>query len=207
MKKAFRASAGSLAAAVAVASGGDMQAAIASYMGAAGLAERASGKVINKMEGLPNFARTQIDMANGNNNMQKAAKVRKMMNDENNLKYIRDKMVKEEGVIPSSKKVRQRMEQYAPFFDKNLNIEEATNAMNAAKELGLDNNQAATMLAYMKDREITKAKLDKKDERQQAENNVRNELINRGRNSEDTENITNSLFNFAGKYYGSAKQK
>lgn len=201
----FRASTGSLAAAIAVASGGDMGAALAAYSAGAGVGERLGNKATNVVGKVPNAINKQIDIANGNNDRQNAAELKAKMNDENNLNYIRDKLVKEKGVIPSSRRVREEMENYKPYLAKGLNMQESTKAMNAAKEMGIKKSEdAALMAAFIKERGITKSVLDKKEDREHAENNIRSQLRNKNDSMADLK--TQYVMDFASKYHGSAKQ-
>ena len=202
-RTAFRASTGSLAAAIAVASGGDMGAAFAAYSAGAGIGERLENKATNVVGKVPNFINTEIDMANGNNNRQSAAELKAKMRDENNLNYIRDKLVKEKGVIPSSRNVREEMENYKPYLAKGLDMQESTRAMKVANEMGIENPQdAALMAAFINERGITKAVLDKKEDRAQAENNIRSQLRNRNDSMADSK--TRYVMDFASRYHGSA---
>ena len=177
-KTAFRTSAGGLAAALAIASGGDMGAALAAYSAGAGVGERLGNKATNIVGKVPNAINTQIDMANGNNDRRNAAELKAKMKDENNLNYVRDKLMKENpGVVPSSGEIKERMEQYRPYLARGLNMDESTRAMEVAKDMGISKPEDAALLAaFIKERGITSAVLNKDADREQLVRNLNNEL-------------------------------
>ena len=179
-RTAFRATTGGLAAAIAVASGGDMGAALAAYTAGAGIGERLGNKATSVVGKVPNSINTEIDMANGNNDRQSAAALKAQMKDENNLNYIRDKIIKEEGKIPSGLEVAKEMKNYKPYLAKGLDMQESTSAMKVAKDMGIKSaDDAALMAAFIKERGITAAVLNKDADREQLIRNLNNELEKR----------------------------
>ena len=201
-RTAFRASLGGLAAAIAVASGGDMGAALAAYSAGAGVGERIGNKATNVVGKVPKVINTQIDMANGNNNRRNEAELKVKMKDENNLNYIRDKIIKEEGRIPSGIEVSKKMKNYKPYLGQGLNMKEASKAMGIADKKGIDHEEAALMTAIIKERGITANVLNKDSDRVQAMANMKSELKQKGKSESEQDAITKGVFNFAADFYG-----
>ena len=201
-KTVFGATTGSLAAAIAIASGGDMAAAMAAFSAGAGVGERLGNTATNVVGKVPNFINTEIDLKNANNSRRNEAELKAKKRDENNANYIRDKIIKEEGRIPSGFEVSKRMKEYTPYLAKNLNMEEASKAMGIASKKGIDNEQAALMIAVIKERGITADILNKDENRVQAMANMKSELKQKGKSESEQIAITKGVFNFAADFYG-----
>lgn len=211
-RTAFKAGLGTLAGAVAIASGGDLGAAMATYAAASGLggrlADGAIGLAGNAYTGIPDAIAKERDVFNGNNDASKELKVARQMKDEKNLNYIRDAMMKNNpGYIPSDGEVREELENYRPYFEKNISINDAEKAHRIALDSGITDKDAAVMLAIGQERGITAAVLNKKADREQYEENIKSELRNAGMSEAQAAQGATKEMEFMKKMHGVASNR
>lgn len=180
-RTAFKAAAGALPAAVALASGGGLASASAAFMATSSFGERAANRVIGAVENAPATFRREVDTFNGNTNMQDRASAREWKKDENNLQYLREQMAAQNGgVMPSTKEVKDKMNSFDPYLSEGLtDIKDMLKAQKA-EQYGISSKQAAIIAAIGKERGITADILndDKKAKAQQA--NLKQDFVNKG---------------------------
>ena len=174
LKTAFRAATGTLPAAIALASGGGLGAAAAAYMAAAPLADRASSAVLRT----PQALRREIDIFNGNTNMQDKAEVKDWYKDENNYNYFRDKLISENGgKIPSDRKVKEEMQKYDPYLQRDIkDIKDMVKAQKLAETYKLDPKDVALITAIEKKDGVTKEMLSDKNKASAYQENLMHQL-------------------------------
>ena len=215
VKTTYTAGLGALAGAIAIASGGDLGAALAAGSAGMGLGQNLGNRVTRGAgrigSGIRNSYGRTVDTFNGNSDIAKSRKVNQMLYGDNNFyNYVRDSMTaKNNGVIPSNAEVEARLQQYTPFIERGFNVKEAEKAMKVADSMGIsgpennrDYNQAALMLATGKDEEITKAVLNKEADRAQYMENFRAKLSDAGVDNSLINSTTDKEFSFMEKYYG-----
>ena len=203
LRTTFTAGAGALAGAVALASGGDFGAALAAASAGAGIGGRVGNWMGDRGEGIINRVDEDFDIADASGERRRTKEANKKMYDSDEYyNYVRDSMIKADGEIPTSDKVEEKLEEYRPFIERGFNIQEAEKAGNVAKRLGIDNNEAALTLAAGKEREITRAVLNKEADRKQYMANLQAELVDQGYSSAQAKIITDREFSFMERYYG-----
>ena len=227
-RTAFKAGAGTLAGAVALASGGGFAGASAAFMAGSkvgGAMENAVTNAGNKVFGAAirvgrggvEFAKgkghrmksfndavwggtklgKELDLAHGNTRYQDVASAKKFKTDEDNLKYLREKMTAENGgAAPSSKEVKEKMKSFDPYLEEGMtNIKDIMKAQKVAKDYGISDKQSAIIAAIGKEKGITADVLndDKKAKARQA--NLRQEFMNKGQSAESATRQANYTMN------------
>ena len=122
----------------------------------------------------------ELDLANGNTRYQDAGKASEIKKDEDNIRYVREKLADEHGgVEPSAKEVKEKMESLDPYIAAGIdNIKDMLNAQKAEKYTSPQ--QAAIIAAIGKERGIT-ADILNDDKKSRAQNaNLTQEFINKG---------------------------
>ena len=207
VRTAFKAGAGTLAGAVALASGGGAAGAAAAFVGGVAVGGKFANGVMNTAARIPGAVRRERDIFNGNNKAQKAASVKAMMTDPNRLDYVNtmlqkegwtdEKGVRHEGEMPSFAVRDARMEAYKTYFENGItDMNVATKAQKIADEFGIDDTQAAKILAYGESRDITRGVLNKKADREQAIENATQEFMAAGHSKKESEALAAHTFNY-----------
>lgn len=212
-RTAFKAGAGTLAGAVALASGGGFAGASAAFalgsnvggrlgntaisagaaighgvgrVGRAALAQRGVAPAEQfdaTMDAM--FAGTRIghelDLANGNTRFETAGDIRAFKMNKNNLNYLRDQMAAQnDGVVPSTKEVKAKMNTLDPYMKEGLtDIKEMLKAQKA-EQYGISSKQAAIIAAIGKEKGITADVLNDNKKASAQQSNLRQEFINKG---------------------------
>lgn len=208
-RTAFKAGAGTLAAAVTLASGGGIAGAGAAFMGGAtvggrlgnvaiGLTSRVSHGVermgqagmqlaqgnteeaANRLLGGTALGR-ELDLAYGNTRFQDIGDSKKFKTDENNLRYVGDMIAKEHGGIrPSAKEVKDKMNSLDPYIAEGLtDIKDMLKAQKAEIYTG-SAKQAAIIAAIGKERGITADILNDDKKLRAQEANLKQDFMNKG---------------------------
>ena len=181
-RTAFSAGAGTLAGAIALASGSGLAGAGTAFMTASALGNRAANGVIGVASKLPEIRRREIDVFNGNTDLEEKHNAKAWKKDENNFNYLRDKMTADNGGrIPSDKEVRERMNDFDPYLAKGItDIKDMLKAQKTAQTYHLDPKDMATILAVGKDKGITVDILNDPKKAQAQQANLEHGLINEG---------------------------
>lgn len=207
VRTAFRASTGSLAAAVALASGSGMDGAIAAYAAGANAGNRLADGAIGlggKVAGLPGVVRKERDIYHGNNEKEEEHRLKELMSDENNRQYIRDKLTKENGYIPSNKEVTNKMKDYKDFFQSGMtDMDDVTKAYDIAQERGISNEQYAKILAVGRERKINASVLNKEADRKVAQRNLQAEF-EKNHSQKEAKQLTEHVIDNLDAFYGVA---
>lgn len=193
---AFKAGTGTLAAAITLASGGGITGGIAAYTTGSTLGGRAADKVMQTVSGIPEAARREADVFNGNTDFQDAAARKAFKKDENNMQYVRDMMAKENGgVMPSEREVNKRMNELDPYMKEGLtDIKDMLKAQKA-EQYGITSKQSAIIAAIGKEKGIDADILndDKKLNARMA--NMKQEFMNKGKSEAEATKLTEHTFN------------
>ena len=209
-RTAFKASAGALAAAVAAASGGGAAGALAAYSVASGLGGRAADGAINLVDGakqIPQetqeFIDREIDIANGNNDRKEVRALEEKLEDEDRIRFLRDKMTDDaHGRIPTRREVVREMQKLRPYFENGQdNMKDITKAHNVANKRSISDERAAKYLAIIKERNIDAGVLNDRDDRAQYRRNLEKKLGG-SMSKEQAKAVGKDIFKFADEFYG-----
>ena len=176
-KTAFKAGAGTLAAAVTMAAGGGLAGGMMAFAAGSSAGGKLGDRVFEGARqidtGLNNGVkagisgiRKQFDIASGDFTGKKE-KIRTAMRDKNNLDYVKQMMEKEgwtdkEGVKHEAgtkamvSDVKEQMENYANYFGEGLDIEQATKGHKIAEQRGISDDKASKILRYASEEDINK---------------------------------------------------
>lgn len=211
-KTAFKAGAGTLAGAVALASGGGFAGASAAFMAGSNIGGRLGDAAINVggfaakgvgqvAKGTASLARgtgfkngllggtrlgKELDLAHGNTRYQDAASARAFKENKNNLQYLRDQMTAENGgVAPTNKEVKEKMNSFDPYLSEGMtNVKDILKAQKTAKNYGISDKQSAIIAAIGKEKGITADVLNDDRQVKARQANLRQEFINKGQSEE-----------------------
>lgn len=199
VRTTFKAGVGTVAGAVAVASGGGLAGATAAYMTASSIGGRVADGVMNAPSRMASAARREADIFKGNTNLQDKAKRREWKKDDNNLKYLRDQMATQNGgIMPSAREVRAQMNSFDPYLAEGLSdIKEMLKAQKAEQYMQGNqiSKQSAIIAAIGKEKGITADVLNDQKKATAAHANLRQDFINKGYSAEVANNKANYTMN------------
>lgn len=195
-KTAFKAGAGTLAAAVTVAGGGGLAGGVAAFTTASTLGGRAADGLIGAASKAPAAVRKEIDVFNGNTNMQDKASYKAFKKDENNMQYVRDMLTKENGgIVPTNAEVKARMNKLDPYLAEGLtDIKDMLKAQKA-EQYGITAKQSAIIAAIGKEKGIDADVLNDKKKLDSRMANMKQEFINKGKSESEAIKLTEHTFN------------
>lgn len=155
---------------------------------------RIPGRVAGAGRTAANAVRREVDIFNGNTNMQDVAKRRAWKNDENHIQYVKDMMTKENGVIPSNTEVKERMNSFDPYLAEGLtDIKDMLKAQKA--EQYVTSKQSAIIAAIGKEKGIDADILNDDKKLNARMNNMKQEFINKGKSETEASRLTEHTFN------------
>ena len=156
-KKAFSATTGTLAGAIALASGGGLGGATTAFVTAANLGGQAVDGAFNIVGKVMPTIGHEIDVFNGDTNIQNKIDIKEWKKDESRLQYLKDKMTADNnGIVPSNKAIREKMNSFDPYLQRGItDIKDMLKAQKTADTYKLDPKQAALIAAIGKDKGIT----------------------------------------------------
>lgn len=209
-KTAFKAGAGTLAGAVALASGSGLGGAITAASVASTLGGNLGNKFSDAVGGMYNLGESavkkgvgvagaikngtsvseellggtalgrEIDLGKGNTRYQDAAKMKEIKTNKDNVQYVKDYMTAQNGYVPSAKEVRDKMNSFDPYLAEGLT--EIKDMLKAQKaEIYTGSaKQAAIIAAIGKEKGITADILNDEKKANAQQANLKQEFVNKG---------------------------
>ena len=210
IKTAYTAGAGALAGAVALASGGDLKAALGATAAGAAMGGK-TGDWINRkgggaLVGAKNRFGEDLDIMfdeDGSERRRKEANRNIKYNDEY-YNYVRKSMAKaNNGVVPTDGEIRGKLEEYRPFFEQGFDVKEAVKAAKTADAMEMsgtegsrDYSEAASILAVGRQEKITPEILNDAKKNDQARYNMEYKLVQKGVDSTVAQDFVNTTFSY-----------
>ena len=124
----------------------------------------------------------ELDLAHGNSRYARAGAVRDFKRSKEMEQYIRDQlMAQNDGKAPTTKEVREKMNSFEPYLREGMtDIKEITKAQKVAEKYNVSDKQSAIIASIGKEKEITKDILSDKNKSTSAQNNLRQDFVNKG---------------------------
>ena len=180
-RTAFKAAAGAIPAAIAVASGGGVTGAMTAFAAGSAIGGRAADRVIGAASNAPAAVRRNIDIARGNTHLQDKASMKQFKTDKNNVQYVKDMLTQQSGgIVPTADQVKEKMESFNPYLENGItNVKDILKAQKA--EQYIKPEKAARIAAIGKNLGITADILNDDKKAKAQEMNLIQSLINDGK--------------------------